>query len=309
MYPIFINDLNNTTNKIASLPGQYNYSSDTIVSHLKPLINAGLQSIILFGVLSNNNNNLKDNYGTYAIDENNPVRKAIRNIKEAYPNLVVAADVCLCTYTNHGHCGIINPDNNNNLNNIESIKQLTNISKCYIDDGVDIIAPSDMNDNRILSIKNMLININKQHEIPIMSYSAKYASNMYGPFRDAACSGTQFGDRSKYQLPITSTNLAKRAIIRDIKEGADIIMIKPGLPYLDILNQAKEISNVPLAIYQVSGEYRMLYYAAKHGALDLKQSVLENFYSHKRAGANLILSYYTPFFFIRSMGYYITFFY
>jgi porphobilinogen synthase len=207
---------------------------------------------------------------------------------------LVAVDLCICAYTSHGHCGIIQDDGK--LNNLASIKRLSEMALVFAKAGAQMICPSDMMDGRIRAIKSILLRNGLLGQVAVMSYSAKFASGFYGPFRDAAESAPSFGDRKCYQLPPNARGLAKRALLRDQAEGADILMIKPGYPYLDIVRDAKELCpNLPIAIYQVSGEYAMLWHAAQNKVFDLRVGVMESLESALRAGATILITYYTPF--------------
>lgn len=292
MYPIFISDKADAKEEIASLPGQYRWGVNRLEELIEPLVAKGLQSVLLFGVVSDDG--VKDNYGTFADKETAPVPMALEKLSKSYPGLFLATDVCLCGYTHHGHCGILNKQNE--LDNVPSINRLAEISVAYAEAGAHMIAPSDMMDGRIGAIKDALFEMEGGHgsRVSVMSYAAKFASAYYGPFRAAACSGTSFGDRSKYQLDIGARGLAMRAVQRDIEEGADVVMVKPGGPYLDIVRDTKEVVDVPVAVYQVSGEYAMLHHAAEMGAFDLQEGVMESLVGMRRAGADLIMTYYTP---------------
>lgn len=289
MLPIFIVEDDDTIETIDSMPDVKRYGLNKLKTYLTELVEKGLTSVLLFGVISLLP---KDNNGISADSKENPIVKALPKLREWFPNLVIACDVCLCPYTNHGHCGVLQE---NELDNSASISRLAEISLTYARAGAHIIAPSDMMDNRILSIKTILSKHKLDHCVAVLSYAAKFASCFYGPFREAAKSTPGFGDRKSYQLPPGSKGLAARAVKRDIEEGADMIMVKPGLPYLDIVKQTKDsYPHVPLFIYQVSGEYAMIVHAAANGALDLKSAVLEALTSMRRAGGDCIISYFTP---------------
>lgn len=288
MFPIFVHDQESSSVPISAMPGQSRWSVDKLPELLDPLVDQGLSSVLLFGVLSG----CKDDIGSMASQSSGPVPRALTLLKKRYPKLLLATDVCLCGYTTHGHCGVLRPDMT--IDNPRSLERLALSARCYAEHGADIVAPSDMMDGRIGAIKHQLAQAGLDGQVAVMSYSAKFASALYGPFRDAACSGAKFGDRSAYQLPHGSRGLALRAIDRDLEEGADMIMVKPGGPYLDIVRDARERSNVPVAVYQVSGEYAMLYHAAKAGAFDLTAMAVETAEGMKRAGADIIISYFTP---------------
>lgn len=290
IYPIFVTDEDDAVQEIASMPGVARYGINKLRDALKPLVEKGLKTVLVFGVPGNI---MKDNNGTAADLPNTPTLVAVRMLRQWFPDLLIACDVCLCPYTCHGHCGVLNEDGS--INNKASIARLAEISLNYAKEGCHIIAPSDMMDGRIGAIKKTLTENGFGSRVSVMSYSAKFASSFYGPFRDAAKSAPSFGDRKCYQLPPGSSGLAERAVERDVKEGADILMVKPGLAYLDVVKATKtKYPTHPLAIYQVSGEYAMLYHGAKAGAFDLKTTLLEVLASMRRAGADIIISYYTP---------------
>lgn len=288
-YPVFVLEDDDAIQEIASMPGICRYGANKLKTHLEPLVAKGLSSVLLFGVIETIP---KDSRASGADSDDNPVVRALPKLREWFPNLLIACDVCLCPYTDHGHCGIINE---NNLDNAASINRIAEISLKYALRGAHIIAPSDMMDNRIKAIKDTLISHGLEKRVAILSYAAKFASHFYGPFRDAAKSAPAFGDRRCYQLPPGSKGLAARAVERDVEEGADMLMVKPGLPYLDIVRQTKDMfPNMPLYVYQVSGEYAMLYHAGNSGALNLHAALMEAMTSMRRAGADCIITYYTP---------------
>ena len=271
------------------MPGVYRFGLKKLMEHLNPLVDLGLSSILLFGVITNLP---KDDHGTNADSNNNPVIRALPLLRQAYPNLLIACDVCLCPYTSHGHCGIIE---NGFINNEKSIERIASIALSYARMGAHCVAPSDMMDNRIGAIKSYLIENGMENLCSVLSYSVKFASSFYGPFRDAAKSAPQFGDRKAYQLPSGSRGLALRAARRDVDEGADMLMVKPGLAYLDIVRDIKnEFPEYPMFIYQVSGEYAMLHHGAKAGAFELKPTLQEVLLSMRRAGADCIITYFVP---------------
>lgn len=262
-----------------------------LVPFLAPLVAKGLRSVILFGVPLAPT--AKDALGTAADDPQGPVIQAIRLVRRHFPRLFVVVDVCLCEYTSHGHCGILHDDGT--LNNNLSVDRISDVAMAYAQAGAHCVAPSDMNDGRIRAIKLKLIEAGIAHRIVLMSYSAKFSGCLYGPFRDAAGSAPSFGDRRCYQLPPGGRGLARRAIVRDINEGADIIMVKPASQYLDIISDAKELGkDMPVAAYHVSGEYAMIHAAAKAGVFDLKTMAFESTEGILRAGANIVISYFTP---------------
>ncbi|KAF0400200.1 tetrapyrrole biosynthesis, porphobilinogen synthase [Gigaspora margarita] len=289
MYPIFITDIPDAEENISSLPGQKRWGINKLEGFLKPLVEKGLKSLILFGVPTSG----KDATGSKADDPDGPVILAVKLIRDKFPELFIACDVCLCEYTDHGHCGYLNEDGT--IDNLASVKRIAEVAINYSKAGAHCVAPSDMMDGRIKAIKESLIRENLGNKILLMSYSAKFASSFYGPFREAANSAPAFGDRKCYQLPPNARGLARRAITRDLSEGADIIIVKPGMPYLDILRDAKELCpDTPIAVYQVSGEFAMIWRSAEANVFDLRTAVLESMESFLRAGANLILTYYTP---------------
>jgi porphobilinogen synthase len=269
--------------EIPSMPGCYRFSVSELVEECHHLYNLGIQAVILFGVPEK-----KDEEGSEAWSDTGIVQKAISAIKKAVPHLFVIGDVCLCEYTSHGHCGMI--DNGKILND-PTLDLLARTAVSQARAGADMVAPSDMMDGRIQKIRRTL-DREDFTTVPIMSYAAKYASAYYGPFRDAAGSAPQFGDRRSYQMNPANSREAMREIEMDIEEGADIVMVKPALAYLDILSQARRLFNLPLAAYNVSGEYSMIKAAADKGWLDEKKIVMETLLSMKRAGANLILTYF-----------------
>ncbi|KAF5354682.1 hypothetical protein D9756_005399 [Leucocoprinus leucothites] len=290
MYPIFITDDPEARVEIPSLPGQCRWGVNKLEGFLGPLVKKGLKSVILFGVPLNCQ---KDGRGTPADDLTGPVILAIKKIKELFPSVYIACDVCLCEYTDHGHCGLLHDDGT--INTGPSVERIAEVAVNYAKAGAHCVAPSDMMDGRIKAIKRGLIDAGLGNKCTLMSYSAKFASALYGPFRDAAGSAPSFGDRKCYQLPPTAKGLARRAIQRDATEGADIIMVKPALPYLDIISDAASIApDHPLACYQVSGEFAMVHAGAKAGVYDLRTMAFETVESMVRAGATLILSYFTP---------------
>ncbi|KAH8108059.1 tetrapyrrole biosynthesis porphobilinogen synthase [Cristinia sonorae] len=290
MYPIFITDDPDAHVVIPSLPGQARWGVNKLEQFLGPLVKKGLKSVILFGVPMLCE---KDAAGKPADDPEGPVILAIKKLRALYPELYIATDVCLCEYTSHGHCGILHEDGS--INPIPSAARIAEVALAYAKAGAHCVAPSDMMDGRIKAIKRALIDAGYGNKCTLMSYSAKFASALYGPFRDAAGSAPSFGDRKCYQLPPTAKGLARRAIQRDVAEGADIIMVKPALPYLDIIADAAELSpDHPVACYQVSGEYAMVVAGARAGVYDLRTMAFETTESMVRAGCTLILSYFTP---------------
>ncbi|KAG1839268.1 hypothetical protein C8R48DRAFT_790302 [Suillus tomentosus] len=293
MYPIFITDDPDASVVIPSLPGQRRWGVNQLETFLGPLVKKGLKSVIIFGVPLTCEKTLQDGRGTPADDPSGPVIQAIKKIRLLFPSLYIACDVCLCEYTSHGHCGLLYADGT--INTKPSVLRLAEVSVNYAKAGAHCVAPSDMMDGRIKAIKQAFIDADLASKCTLMSYSAKFASALYGPFRDAAGSAPSFGDRKCYQLPPTAKGLARRAIQRDMVEGADIIMVKPALPYLDIISDATQLaSDHPIACYQVSGEFAMVHAGAAAGVYDLKTMAFETTESMVRAGATLILSYFTP---------------
>lgn len=283
IYPIFVIEGENIKNPIDSMPGIYQYSIDRISEELDRIMEAGIGGILIFGIPGH-----KDECGSGAYDDNGITQQAIRYIKEYAPKLLVIADVCLCEYTSHGHCGLIH---DGEILNDETLPLLAKMSVSLAKAGADIIAPSDMMDFRIKKIREALDENGLIHT-PIMAYSAKFASAYYGPFRDAAHSAPSFGDRKSYQMDPANGKEAIRELEESIEEGADIIMVKPALAYLDIVKEAAQSFRHPLAVYNVSGEYSMVKAAALNGWIDEKRIVMENMTAMKRAGANIIITYH-----------------
>lgn len=299
MYPLFVTDDDDAKQAIGAMPGQYRWGVNRLEEALGEAVKNGLTSIILFGVLGEGA--VKDASGSLADHpSSSPVLKALPVLRKLFPKLYIACDLCLCAYTDHGHCGVMAKVGEGEgewaINNQASIDRLGAIAVAYAKAGAHMIAPSDMMDGRIGAIKAALAKDKSglESRVAVMSYAAKFASCFYGPFRDAAKSGMAFGDRSLYQLPPGARGLAKRAVERDLEEGADLVMVKPGMPYLDIVRETADFSPVPVAVYQVSGEWAMIHHAAAAGALDLKKAVMESLMAFKRAGAVLVLSYFTP---------------
>ncbi|XP_011168510.1 delta-aminolevulinic acid dehydratase isoform X2 [Solenopsis invicta] len=290
MYPIFVSDEENAKDLINSMPGVYRYGINHLEKMLQPLVAKGLQSVLLFGVSQHLE---KDEIGSNADSARNPIIQAVPLLREKFPNLLIACDVCLCPYTNHGHCGILN--NDGSINNASSIQRIAEVAVSYAKAGAQIVAPSDMMDGRISAIKHGLATAGLSNKVAVLSYAVKFASGLYGPFRDASQSAPKFGDRKCYQLPPGSNGLAARAAARDVAEGADMLMVKPGLPYLDVVRHTKDAHpEYPIFVYQVSGEYAMLYHGAQNGAINLENVLNEILLSMRRAGANCIITYFTP---------------
>ncbi len=265
------------------MPGVCNLSIDCLVEECHEIARLGIPGVILFGIPP-----AKDPQGTGAYDADGIVQNAIRALKREVPSLLVIADTCLCEYTAHGHCGVVEKEDVDNDRSLDLLRQ-TALSQAR--SGADVIAPSDMMDGRVAAIREALDSVGMER-VPILSYAAKYASSFYGPFRDAAQSAPQFGDRRSYQMDPANHQEALREIRADLEEGADMIMVKPAMPFLDVLYHAKTEFRVPTAAYQVSGEYAMLQAAARNGWLDGEKSMLESLLSIKRAGADFILTYF-----------------
>ena len=284
--PLFIKDGKNIKEEIESMPNYFRMSIDIIEKEVKFLYKIGLKSVLLFVKISEN---LKDNKGLEAINPDGLMQRAIKTIKNSVPEMVVITDVALDPYSIYGHDGIVK---NNKILNDSTNNVLSKMALSHAKSGADIIAPSDMMDGRIKKIRKTL-ELNKFHETAIMSYSIKYASNFYGPFRDALNSKPNFGNKKTYQMDFRNRDEAFLEVKNDIEEGADIIMIKPGLPYLDIIRDIKENFSYPIAVYQVSGEYSMLKAAAEKGWLDEEKVIIEQLTAFKRAGASMIVSYHS----------------
>lgn len=283
IYPIFIAEGENIKNPVESMPGIYQWSPDRLDEELDRVRESGIGGVLLFGIPAH-----KDEVGSEAYNDEGITQRAIRFIKEKYPEILVVADVCLCEYTSHGHCGLVHEGE---IQNDETLPLLAKMSVSLANAGADIIAPSDMMDGRVAAIREALDGAGHINT-PIMSYSAKFASGYYSPFRDAAHSAPSFGDRRTYQMEPSNGNEALREVADDIDEGADIVMVKPALAYLDIISRAKQRFDLPLAAYNVSGEYSMVKAAAAKGWIDERRIVLENLTAIKRAGADIIITYH-----------------
>jgi len=283
IYPLFAVPGKNFKKPISSMPGVFQMSVDEIVRECTDVKKLGIPAVILFGIPEK-----KDEVGSGAYDPNGIIQQAVRAIKKEVPELYVITDVCLCEYTSHGHCGIVKGDE---ILNDPSIELLAKESLTHAQAGADLVAPSDMFDGRVKAIREILDNNNFQN-LPIMSYAAKYASGFYGPFREAAESTPQFGDRRSHQMDPANSDEAIREVRADIEEGADIVMVKPALPYLDIIRRVKDEFRMPTAAYNVSGEYSMIKAAGKMGWIDEERVMLEVLTGIKRAGADLILTYF-----------------
>ena len=285
IYPLFIVEGENIKREISSLPDVYHFSLDMLEDEIKEIKSLGIEHVILFGIPHDHE---KDACGKEAYNNDGIIQRAVRKIKEIDKNMNVITDVCMCEYTSHGHCGILKE--NGYVDNDKTLEYLAKIAVSHAKAGADIIAPSDMMDGRIKTIREALDNEGFEH-IAIMSYSVKYASTFYGPFREAANSAPQFGDRKTYQMDPANTNEALVESEMDVLEGADILMVKPALSYLDIIRRVKDNYDLPLAAYNVSGEYAMLKSAVKNGILS-EGAIYESVMSIKRAGADIIITYF-----------------
>ncbi len=285
IYPLFVVAGENVREEIPSMPDCYHLSVDNAVELAKKISALGIPAVEIFGLPE-----YKDEIGSSAWDMKSPVQRAIAAIKKAVPELVIVGDVCLCQYTSHGHCGKLC---GHYVDNDETLKLLQKVAVSQADAGADIIAPSDMMDGRVAAIRDAL-DVKNFSNVSIMSYAVKYASAYYGPFRDAADSAPQFGDRKQYQMDFANSREALKEVELDLDEGADIIMIKPALAYLDIVSKVREKINRPVAVYNVSGEYAMVKAAAANGWIDYKRIVIENLTAMKRAGADIIITYHAP---------------
>lgn len=283
IYPLFIKYGKNVRKEIKSMPGCYHESVDMAVRHAKEVHSLGIPAVILFGIPEH-----KDETGSGAFDPHGVVQKAIRAIKNKSPELYVITDVCMCEYTSHGHCGIVK---DGDVLNDPTLELLAKEAVSHAKAGADMVAPSDMMDNRVEAIR-IALDEEGFPEIPVMSYAAKYASAFYGPFREAAESTPQFGDRRTYQMDPANRREALKEVALDIDEGADIVMVKPAMTYLDIISDVKESFDVPVAAYNVSGEYSCIKAAAKLGWIDEERAMMELLTSIKRAGADVILTYF-----------------
>ena len=284
IYPLFIQEGKGIKEEIKAMPNQFRYSIDKINFEIENLLKMGIKSVLLFGIPDK-----KDCTGTSAYIDDGIIQKALREIKRNFSEITCITDVCMCEYTDHGHCGIL--DKNNMVDNDKTIKILSKIAISHIESGADIVAPSDMMDGRIREIRTALdekgfINI------PIISYAIKYASAFYGPFREAADSAPAFGDRKTYQMDYRNRNEALKEALYDIQEGADIIMVKPALSYLDIIRDIKNNINLPVCAYSVSGEYSMIKIAGKNGIIDEDKIIIETTTSMYRAGTDILITYF-----------------
>lgn len=283
IYPLFVREGNNIEEEIPSMEGQFRYSVDRLPYELERLSKAGVSSVMLFGIPDH-----KDEVGSGAYAENGIVQKALREAKKQFPDMYYITDVCMCEYTSHGHCGVLC---GHEVENDATLELLSKTALSHVEAGADMVAPSDMMDGRILALRRCLDG-NGFKETPIMSYAVKYASAFYGPFRDAAGSAPSFGDRKSYQMDFHNRKEGMKEALMDVDEGADIIMVKPALSYLDVISEVSKEINLPIAAYSVSGEYAMVKAAAKMGYIDEAKIICEMAVSTYRAGADIYLTYF-----------------
>ena len=283
VYPLFVREGKKLKEPIKSMTDCFHFSPDTVADEAAEVASLGIPAVLLFGLPKS-----KDEMGSEAWVENGVVHRSIKEIKKHVPQLLVITDICLCAYTSHGHCGIVK---NGKIDNDSTCELLAKVALSHAQAGADIVAPSDMMDGRVRYIREVLEE-NGFYDVVIMSYAAKYASAFYGPFRDAAESAPAFGDRKTYQMDVSNARQAMAEIELDIEEGADIVMVKPALCFLDVIYRAKQRFDCPIAAYNVSGEYMMLNTAAQAGLLDKDQTMMEMLYSIKRAGADIIITYF-----------------
>ena len=283
IYPLFVKEGTGIEEEIPSMEGQFRYSVDRLPFELERLQNAGVNSIMLFGIPDH-----KDVVGSGAYDPNGIVQKALREAKKQFPDMYYITDVCMCEYTSHGHCGVLC---GHDVNNDATLELLAKTAVSHVEAGADMVAPSDMMDGRVRAIREAL-DANGHYGAPIMSYAVKYASAFYGPFRDAAGSAPSFGDRKSYQMDFHNRREGMKEALTDVEEGADIIMVKPAMSYLDMVSEVSKAVNVPVATYSVSGEYAMVKAAAKMGWIDEERIMCEMAVSAYRAGAQIYLTYY-----------------
>ena len=283
IYPLFVKEGTGIEEEIPSMEGQFRYSVDRLPFELERLQNAGVNSIMLFGIPDH-----KDEVGSGEYDPNGIVQKALREAKKQFPDMYYITDVCMCEYTSHGHCGVLC---GHDVNNDATLELLAKTAVSHVEAGADMVAPSDMMDGRVRAIREAL-DANGHYGAPIMSYAVKYASAFYGPFRDAAGSAPSFGDRKSYQMDFHNRREGMKEALTDVEEGADIIMVKPAMSYLDMVSEVSKAVNVPVATYSVSGEYAMVKAAAKMGWIDEERIMCEMAVSAYRAGAQIYLTYY-----------------
>jgi len=285
IYPIFVTEASNEPREISAMPGIYQWPLEHLGREVERVTSLGIPAVLLFGIPSD-----KDEVGSQAYAEQGIIQQAIRRIKTLSPETLVITDVCLCEYTSHGHCGVIH---NGSVQNDESLTLLAQMALSHVEAGADIVAPSDMMDGRVGAIRRTL-DEHGYNQAPIMAYSAKYASGFYGPFREAAGSTPQFGDRRAYQMDPANVREALREVDLDIAEGADVVMVKPALAYLDVIRQVREHCDLPIAAYNVSGEYSMIKAAAQNGWIDEERIIMEVLTGIRRAGADMIITYFAP---------------
>lgn len=285
IYPVFVAEGLTEPREISSMPGVMQWPLDQIGGEVKRVADLGVPAVLLFGIP-----NEKDEVGTQAYAEHGVIQEAIRRLKVETPDTLIITDVCLCEYTSHGHCGVIH---NGTVQNDESLNLLAQMALSHVEAGADIVAPSDMMDGRVAAIRQLL-DERGYNQTPIMSYSVKYASGFYGPFREAAGSTPQFGDRRAYQMDPANVREALRELEQDISEGADMVMVKPALSYLDVIRQVRDHCDLPVIAYNVSGEYSMVKAAAQNGWIDEQRVVMEILTSIRRAGADMIITYFAP---------------
>ena len=283
IYPLFVKEGTGIREEISSMPGQYRYSIDQLPYELENLSAAGVSSLMLFGIPDQ-----KDEVGSQAYAEDGIVQRALRQAKSRFPDLYYITDVCMCEYTSHGHCGVLC---GHEVENDATLELLSKTALTHVQAGADMVAPSDMMDGRVLAIRKLL-DANGHKEIPIMSYAVKYASAFYGPFREAAGSAPSFGDRKSYQMDFHNSREGIKEAMLDVEEGADIIMVKPAMSYLDMVTKVRDVVNVPVAAYSVSGEYAMVKAAAAKGWIDEERIICEMATSVYRAGAQIYLTYF-----------------
>ncbi len=285
IYPVFVRPGTGRQEPIKSMPGIYQWTVDRLVEHVREVYQTGVRAFLLFGIPQN-----KDNVGSEAYDPNGIVQVALRQLKQSLPDAILIADLCLCEYTDHGHCGILEGER---VANDPTLELLARAAVEQARAGATIVAPSDMMDGRVRAIRSAL-DAAEFSEVPIMSYAAKYASGFYGPFREAAENTPAFGDRRAYQMDPANRREAMREVLLDLEEGADMLIVKPAMPYLDILSDVRQRVSVPVAAYQVSGEFAMIEAAAQHGWLERERVIMESLTSIARAGANMIITYWAP---------------
>ncbi len=283
IYPIFVRHGENIVEEVPSMPGVYRYTVDKVVDEVKRVRDLGIPAVILFGIPEH-----KDEVGSDTWSDEGIIQRALRKIKKEVPDIYVITDVCFCEYTTHGHCGVVHEGDVDNDRTLENLKKQV---VSHAENGADMVAPSGMMDGMVKAIREALDSAGFTH-IPIMAYSAKFASAFYGPFREAAESAPSFGDRRSYQMDPANKREAIKEVLMDIEEGADIVMVKPALAYLDIISEVKKVSPVPVCAYNVSGEYSMIKAAGRLGWIDEKKVMIETLISIKRAGADMIITYF-----------------